>query len=452
MKIKTLLLFFCLFSWQLFAQNKPVSQNDDYKIAENDAENPCISSQQYSIIEKECAENCKKLGIDANKFKNGKINSVPLSFPVKAAAGLTDCAFYHIAAYVDLNPAAGVVQDYNCGTNTYDGHSGTDISTWPYNFVKMDNNLVQVVAAAAGTIVNKNDGQFDRNCSKNALTANFIIIQHSDGSYALYWHMKKNSVTAKAIGQKVVVGEYLGVVGSSGSASGPHLHFEIWTGATAATRIDPYGGACNTLSASWWATQKPYKETGIMKATVNATDNILPACPATETPNESNLYQIPYQGFSLSPGYARFYVFLRDEISGLNADMSILNPDGTTFLAWTYNSLTTGQIRMIGTSKKLPIVPGLYTFKAVYNGTICSSTFKVYDCPSGNILLPQDDVNLSNITAGVHTFNTQNIVASNKITNLATNVVYFSAKSITLLPNFKADNSATFTAQIGGCN
>ncbi len=451
MKTK-LLLIFCLFSYQAVAQNKVVSPNIESEFIENDAQNPCINQQEYKIIEQETLENCKKLGIDPNKLKNSRVSSVPLSFPVKAAAGLLDCAFYHIAAYVDQNAAVGVVQDYNCGTNTYDGHSGTDISTWPYNFVKMDNNLVQVVAAAAGTIVNRHDGEFDRNCAKNNLTANYIIIHHSDGSYALYWHMKKNSVTVKAVGQTVVAGEYLGVVGSSGSASGPHLHFEVWVGAAAATRIDPYGGACNTLNASWWAAQKPYKETGIMKATVNATDNILPGCPTTETPNESTLYQIPYQGLNLSPGFARFYVFLRDEITGLNADMSILNPDGTTFVAWSFSSSTTGQIRMLGWSKRLPIIPGIYTFKAIYNGTICSYQFKVYDCLTGDISLPQDDVNLSTITSGVQTFNTQNLVAMNKITNVATNIVYLAEKTITLLPDFKADNFATFTAKIGGCN
>jgi murein DD-endopeptidase MepM/ murein hydrolase activator NlpD len=81
----------------------------------------------------------------------------------------------------------------------------------------MDNNLVEVIAAAPGTILAVHDGEFDRNCTSNSLTANYIMIQHADGSQALYWHMKNVSVTTKTVGQTVTAGEHLGVVGSSGS-------------------------------------------------------------------------------------------------------------------------------------------------------------------------------------------------------------------------------------------
>ena len=94
----------------------------------------------------------------------------------------------------------------------------------------MDNNQVEVIAAAAGTIVDKADGNFDKNCGSNNLMANYLVIQHTDGSRVLYFHMKKNSLTTKAIGQPVALGEYLGVVGSSGNSSGPHLHFEYHMG------------------------------------------------------------------------------------------------------------------------------------------------------------------------------------------------------------------------------
>jgi len=40
-------------------------------------------------------------------------------------------------------------------SNTYDGHHGTDIAIWPYSFYKMDNNQIEVIAAAAGTITQK---------------------------------------------------------------------------------------------------------------------------------------------------------------------------------------------------------------------------------------------------------------------------------------------------------
>lgn len=346
----------------------------------NDANHPCISTEEYKIIEQRCTENSKIIESHSNPSQNKTNAAVSLAWPLKANPSLKDCSYYHISAYVDQNATAGVFKDFNCGTNTYDGHRGTDISIGPFNFYKMDNDLVEVVAAASGIIYDKHDGEFDKNCGSNTLTANYVIIQHADGSRALYWHMKKNSITSKAIGASVVAGEKLGVVGSSGNSSGPHLHFEVWSGNNISTKIDPYSGTCNTLnSVSWWTAQKPYKETSIVKATVHTTDIVLPPCPNTEILNESDYYVVPFQGAGLAAGYAKFYIFIRDEVSGTIADMSILNPDGSTHLNWTYTSTTNNKLLMWGFSKKLPTVFGKYTFKATYNGTTCTSTFEVSD-------------------------------------------------------------------------
>ena len=222
---------------------------------QNQGDHPCITLDQYSLIEKRCKENLEMLQ-QSGMIKNSLHNVVLLKWPLKATDSLRDCSFYRVSAYVDQNTATGSFQDFNCGTNTYDGHRGTDISIWPFNFYKMDHDLVEVVAAAPGIILDKHDGEFDKNCTGNNLTANYIIVRHSDGSQANYWHLKKNSLTKKAIGQTVSAGEFLGVVGSSGSSSGPHLHFEVWAGSTIATRIDPFSGTCNSLSSnSWWVAQ-----------------------------------------------------------------------------------------------------------------------------------------------------------------------------------------------------
>ena len=348
---------------------------------------PCITLEQYEVLEKQLAESHKMFPVNA---RNGKVEVVALEWPVKATSNLHDCSFYRVAAYVDHDPAAGPIKDFSGGTNTYDGHRGTDIATWPFNFIKMDNDLVEVVAAAGGTIAAVHDGEFDRNCGSNNLTANYIMITHSDGSTALYWHMKKNSVTTKKVGDKVVVGEKLGVVGSSGSASGPHLHFEVWSGNDVSTRIDPFYGTSNVLNnVAWWANQKPVKETEIVKAYVAITDAIFPACPTTETSNESTAFVTPFQGPGMTAGYAKFYIFIRDEVNGLVGNMSILNPDNSAFASWTYTSSSNTGSRTFAWSKKIPTVPGKYTFKADYNGKVCSSTF--------DIVLPTGIENLENV-------------------------------------------------------
>jgi len=366
---------------QLNAEEHPkyhLSAGAEEPSIENTRTSPCISATEYSLIESRSAQSRRALNL-SDVPQSGRGNSITtLSWPLRAASALTDCSYYHISAYVDQNTASGATQDYNCGTNTYDGHRGTDISIWPFNFYKMDNDLVEVIAAAPGIIIDKNDGEYDRNCAASTMTANYVLIQHADGSHALYWHMKNGSILTKAIGQSVAEGEKLGIVGSSGSSSGPHLHFEIWSGSTVSTRIDPYAGSCNSLNAnSWWTNQKPYKETGILKASVHTTDAVFPGCPITETSNESTSFQVPFQGAGLPAGYAKFYVFLRNEIVGLTATMTILNPNGSTFNTWTYTTANEAKVRAWSWSKVLPTNPGLYTFQTTYNGITCSSDFSI---------------------------------------------------------------------------
>ena len=363
----------------LRAQDKSaviLTDYNDYSFPKNDALNPCISTQEYAALNREVNANLKKIALD--KSSNRNVLTTSLNWPLKLASGFTQCEYHFIGAYVDQNTATTTIQDYDCGTNTYDGHHGTDIAIWPYSLYKMDNNQVEVIAAASGTIVQKADGNFDRNCGSNTLTANSIIIQHADGSCALYWHMKNGSVTTKAVGQTVVAGEKLGVVGSSGSSSGPHLHFEVWSGSTNTTYKDPFSGACNLLNAtSWWAFQRPHSEPAIMKASVHPTDITLVTCPNSDVPNESDTFVVPFQGAGLAPGYAKFYFFWREIPASGIISLRILNPNGSVFNSWSYTVPTSNKISYYGSSKLLPTIDGVYTFEASYNGVACSKTFTI---------------------------------------------------------------------------
>lgn len=62
------------------------------------------------------------------------------------------------------------------------------------------------------------------------LHGNTVCIDHGQGVISIYIHM--NSVKVKK-GQIVKVGERIGAVGSTGRASGPHLHFGIYVNDTA---------------------------------------------------------------------------------------------------------------------------------------------------------------------------------------------------------------------------
>lgn len=53
---------------------------------------------------------------------------------------------------------------------------------------------------------------------------NTVIIRHSGNYVTIYAHDRENIVRA---GQSVSCGEVIGAIGTSGRATGPHLHFEV---------------------------------------------------------------------------------------------------------------------------------------------------------------------------------------------------------------------------------
>jgi len=61
------------------------------------------------------------------------------------------------------------------------------------------------------------------------LAGNYVVIRHPWGEYSVYVHMKPGSARVKP-GQTVKAGAAIGQVGSSGSSTEPHLHFQVCDG------------------------------------------------------------------------------------------------------------------------------------------------------------------------------------------------------------------------------
>ncbi len=59
----------------------------------------------------------------------------------------------------------------------------------------------------------------------NNIYGNYVIVKHYDGYQTLYAHLSK--ITAKK-GQSVNQGDRVGLVGSTGYSTGPHLHFSVY--------------------------------------------------------------------------------------------------------------------------------------------------------------------------------------------------------------------------------
>ena len=154
-----------------------------------------------------------------------------------------------IVNFVDLDPS-GAIADYRCGDYTYNGHRGHDSAILSF---KQQEIGVPIFAALDGTVVVAHDGEFDQQTSGASAQANYVELDHGGGHRTLYLHMKKGSV-AVAAGQRVVAGAQLGLTGSSGSSTAPHLHFESRLNGVA---FEPHAGNCASGSSMWTRQMDP---------------------------------------------------------------------------------------------------------------------------------------------------------------------------------------------------
>jgi murein DD-endopeptidase MepM/ murein hydrolase activator NlpD len=104
---------------------------------------------------------------------------------------------------------------FNAKPDTSEVHSGVDYALGPGT---------PVIALADGTVVIAEDLFF---------TGKAVFIDHGNGLVSMYFHFSEISVQA---GQDVKKGETIGLSGSTGRVTGPHLHMGVrWHDA----RIDP---------------------------------------------------------------------------------------------------------------------------------------------------------------------------------------------------------------------
>jgi murein DD-endopeptidase MepM/ murein hydrolase activator NlpD len=67
---------------------------------------------------------------------------------------------------------------------------------------------------------------------------NLVVIAHPRGVRSMYAHLSRIGVNP---GQSVVAGSFVGAVGSTGLATGPHLHFELRLGTAAIDPLTAFG-------------------------------------------------------------------------------------------------------------------------------------------------------------------------------------------------------------------
>ncbi len=290
-----------------------------------------LTAQQRLAIQAAIDRNRQALEAAGKRAINPAAD-VALTWPLQAADSLVDFGYHGTGNFVDQNAAfPQMIQDYNCGTRTYDrangyNHQGIDYILWPFPWYKMDHDLVEIVAAAPGIIIFKQDGNFDRSCSFGG-NWNVVYVEHADGSIAWYGHMKNGSVTTKRMGETVERGEYLGIVGSSGSSTTPHLHLEIQDANN--NLIEPHAGTCNRFnSASWWEEQPDYYDPVVNALTTGDAAPEFPSCPNQELPHIRDTFDFGERIY--------FTTFYRDQQATQQSRYTIVRPDGSTFNTWTH--------------------------------------------------------------------------------------------------------------------
>lgn len=122
---------------------------------------------------------------------------------------------FSIPAATAMNATFGTLRSYNGGPiSSY--HSGADFASAPGS---------TIYAAAPGIVVMADTLN---------IRGNTIAIDHGWGVYTVYAHQTEFTVS---LGERVEIGQIIGLAGSTGRVTGPHLHWEVWVNGVAVNPI-----------------------------------------------------------------------------------------------------------------------------------------------------------------------------------------------------------------------
>ena len=119
-----------------------------------------------------------------------------------------------------------VTQPYTYNTASKTGHGGIDI-------VGDDNSIIYAVEPGSVTMISLWDGKTKTGTQSYG---NLVVVTDSNNCRHYYAHLKSIAVSN---GQYVFVGTKIGVMGNTGNSFGAHLHYEVRTGKTTSTRVNP---------------------------------------------------------------------------------------------------------------------------------------------------------------------------------------------------------------------
>lgn len=117
-------------------------------------------------------------------------------------------------------------------TNQYgNGHGGVDLGYRPNEEQNKVHANCEGIVAEIQTGIPTTPGS-----TGTRSWGNYVLVKHPNGMYSRYCHLREVYVSK---GQGVNENTCIGLIGESGNAYGRHLHFEVQTGYSSSTRINP---------------------------------------------------------------------------------------------------------------------------------------------------------------------------------------------------------------------
>lgn len=128
-------------------------------------------------------------------------------------------------------PISSSVNNYNVLTSLYGGR------THPITG-RSDNHTGIDIAVAGGTPILAAKSGVVLTAEYHYSYGNYVVISHSNGQSTLYAHMRSAAIVN--VGDTVSQGQTVGYVGTTGSSTGNHLHYEVRVNGKRTDPVDYY--------------------------------------------------------------------------------------------------------------------------------------------------------------------------------------------------------------------
>lgn len=144
-----------------------------------------------------------------NRFRAEKVDALALTTPTKIPFETQAIGGYRIPIAKPITVTSEFGMRVHPITGVLQLHNAIDLVN--------GNPNTPILAANSGKVVQAGGEYFE-------YYGNYVVIQHSDGLYTGYAHLSRVDVT---VGQTVIAGQQLGLMGTTGPSTGEHLHFQF---------------------------------------------------------------------------------------------------------------------------------------------------------------------------------------------------------------------------------